>query len=798
MPIDIPRLRYGFAVAALLSIVSVAGLYFYARIHTTSMAEPPKKIPHGVQQNTRGFSLSKSEGGHTLFTVRAESATQYNEGDRAELKDVKIVVYGRQSNRFDQIYGSDFLYDPQSGDVVSKGVVHMDLQSYDVAVPHADQAPPTELRNPVHLVTRGLAFNQKTGDASTTERVDFSTPQAIGWAVGVHYYAKQSELLLDSDVHITTLTPNPVEISAQRGLMSKQPRQVVLYEAHLVRQDTSVDAAQLSMFLRPDDSIDDIRATGGVDSTTTGATTAHVHAPEGVLYLKGRNNELQTADLTGGTTFDTGGVSAMYGSAERIHMEFGGQNLLQKLHLQGDVKVIEPPKPGGGAGSPPSPPVPAGSTLSGQTTALNANALDLWLVQGNQLQRAETSPNAQITLIPQKSSPAQPALPAAGTLMSSPERTVITAGKFYASFRNNHMSSLIGKPDARIVSFAAGQGNRVSTSRLLEVTFLPNGEMSEATQRDSFQYRETLPNGTERSASAQLAVHSFVTDILTLRGSPRMTEGGMTTTAHVLRMDRKNGNASAENDVKTTYNDVKPQPGGALLASGDPIHITAHTMTAQQASGTAHYAGSARLWQGTNVIEAPTIDFDRNQRTVVALGGSDAGGANSPSGSGRQDWKPVRTLLTQPDKNGKQSPVKVTSSRLNYADFQHRAQFEGNVLVRSIDGTLAADQATVYFLPALAGQTRSSTIGAQAGQVDRMIAEGNVVLQQPQRRATGRQLTYTAAQDEYVLVGGPPSFYDAEHGTVNGSALTFYNRDDKVLVEGAEGSRAVTHTRVSK
>jgi lipopolysaccharide export system protein LptA len=235
------------------------------------------------------------------------------------------------------------------------------------------------------------------------------------------------------------------------------------------------------------------------------------------------------------------------------------------------------------------------------------------------------------------------------------------------------------------------------------------------------------------------------------------------------------------------------------LASGDPIHVTARTMTAQQAGGTAHYAGAARLWQGTSIIEAPTIDFDRDKRTVVALGGNDAGESSAPSHSARQDWKPVRTVLTQQDKNGKQAPIKVTSNRLDYADYQHLAKFEGHVLVRSSDGILTADQATVYFLPVLAGrETRSSVAGTQAGQVDRMIAEGNVVLQQPQRRATGRQLTYTAAQDEYLLVGGPPSFFDAEHGTVSGSALTFYNRDDRVLVEGGQSSRAVTHTRVSK
>jgi lipopolysaccharide export system protein LptA len=807
MPIDIPRLRYWFAAAAIMAVVLVVGFYFYVRIHPGNVvAELPGKLPSGVQQNTQGFSLSKSEGGHTLFTVRAESATQYKEGDRAELKNVRIVVYGRESNRFDQIYGNDFLYEPQTGNVIGKGLVDIDLQSYNTLVPHPDQAPPQELKNPIHLVTRGLVFNQKTGDANTTERVDFRTPEATGWAVGAHYSANQSELLLDSDIHITTLTPNPAEISAQHGIMSKQPRQVVLYQAHLVRQDTSMEAPQLTIFLRPDDTIGSIVGTGGIDSTTTGASVIHVHAPDGVLYLQGHRNELQSADLTGHAEFDTHGASTMYGSADKIHMEFAGHNLLQTVHMQGSVRMVEPPKP---AASVPQPSVlqpakvalagapgqggTASSSLHGQTIELTADAVDFWLDRGNQLRRAETSENAQITLTPQAASSARPSAAFAGT-----ERTVVTARKFYAAFRNNRLDSLIGKPDARVVSYVGGQGNRVSTSQLLDVLFSAAGEISQITQRDNFQYREALPNGTERAGWAQLAVYSMTDDTLTLNGSPRIIEGGMTTTAHVIHMDRKNGDANADGNVKTTYNDVKPQAGGALLASGEPTHVTAHSMTASRTGGVAHYFGDARLWQGVNTIEAPVIDFDRDKRTVIAIGGNSQEAKDAP-GSSLPGRKPVQTLLSQQDKTGKRSPIKVTSNRLNYSDYSRVAQFEGSVLVRSIDGSLTADHAAVYFFPVLAGtESRSPIPGAQSGQVDKMIAEGNVVLEQPQRRAAGRRLTYTAALDEYNLVGGPPTFFDAEHGTVNGDSLTFYNRDDRVLVEGGATSRAVTHTRVSK
>jgi len=45
------------------------------------------------------------------------------------------------------------------------------------------------------------------------------------------------------------------------------------------------------------------------------------------------------------------------------------------------------------------------------------------------------------------------------------------------------------------------------------------------------------------------------------------------------------------------------------------------------------------------------------------------------------------------------------------------------------------------------------------GQVDRIIAEDQVVLTQPTRHATGDRLVYTSADEKFVLTGGPPSIF---------------------------------------
>src|SRR5271156_6442858 len=124
MASSVSRLRRWFALGAILMIATVAGMYFYAQwslrkaIHTI-----PAKLGFDIQQTADGFSISKSTEGRTQFTVSASKAVQFKEGGRAELHDVKIVVYGKDASRFDQISGDDFEYNPASGDVTAKGRV---------------------------------------------------------------------------------------------------------------------------------------------------------------------------------------------------------------------------------------------------------------------------------------------------------------------------------------------------------------------------------------------------------------------------------------------------------------------------------------------------------------------------------------------------------------------------------------------------------------------------------------------------------------------------------------------------
>jgi len=866
MWLSIPYLRRWFALGAAAVVVVVAGAYLYA--HWADVAaghKIPEKMGLEIQQTANGFTISKSEQGRTIFTVRANNAVQYRQGGQAVLHNVAITVYGKQHDRFDQIYGSEFIYDQQAGIVTSKGEVQIDLESNPGGVLEPDQTTPKELKNPVHLRTTGLVFNQKTGDAYTPERVDFSVQQAIGSAVGATYKAKEGMLDMHSQVHVVMSGSSAGTLDASHGIIHRAPRGVDLDNPHIVRGPESYESDHATIYLRPDNSVDHMVGTGHVKihmegdspidarsdradifmipedkATAQGSAAADQNTrlrqvsgspanprvsadqPAGnqnqpnALTQPSARNLLRTAILTGNVHAENQGPHVMEGDSGRAIFHFIGNNILTTARAEENVRIVQHHVGGN------KPSQPASNSGAGQKSAqastpqdiiINAPVVDFVIGnEGRSLQSAVTSGPPKITIVPSDGAPGQ--------------TTVITSRKFFAKFDDqSRLKSVHGAPDARIVNSDPHEPDRVSTSEVLDVAFLTAGGIESVVQTGSVAYVDA-----DRKAWGDQARYTPSDQILHLNGSPRFVQGGMTTTARAMRMDRAKGDAYAEGDVKSTYSDLKQQPNGALLASSDPIHVTAMNMVSHRDPGVATYTGNARLWQNTSVVQAPIIQFDRDMRSVLA--------------DGTPDYR-VSTVFVQTDNQGKQTPVHIISDHLTYFDNQRKAHFTGSVIAKSQDATITSDESDVYWLPqaaiassasanaappptdqpsagaggesspkttlqvavdpASAQQSTSSrrppmpdnaTLGTN--KIDKITADGHVVVIQPKRRGVGTNLTYTASDDRFVLTGGPPSIFDAERGQVTGNSLTFYKRDDRVLVEGKANSPALTETRVAR
>ena len=107
-----------------------------------------------------------------------------------------------------------------------------------------------------------------------------------------------------------------------------------------------------------------------------------------------------------------------------------------------------------------------------------------------------------------------------------------------------------------------------------------------------------------------------------------------------------------------------------------------------------------------------------------------------------------------------------------------------------------ADSAQVLLLP-----SRGTSGSSPSGQLDRIVAEGDIRIQERDRKAQGSRLIYVAQEQKFVLTGSEghlPSIFDAEHGQISGNSLTFFTQGDRVLVGSGDSAPAGSQKQESR
>ena len=82
--------------------------------------------------------------------------------------------------------------------------------------------------------------------------------------MGIKYVAKTGTMNLLSAVAMTVNRPQPVHLDADHGVITKQPRQVVLTGVHMTREQQQMQSDPATFFLREDNTVDHILAEGDV------------------------------------------------------------------------------------------------------------------------------------------------------------------------------------------------------------------------------------------------------------------------------------------------------------------------------------------------------------------------------------------------------------------------------------------------------------------------------------------------------------------------------------------------------
>jgi lipopolysaccharide export system protein LptA len=810
MRITIARLRQGILILAGLLVVILIGFFAYARYRLHHFEKDlPGRLGVNIQQTANGYTYSQSSKGHTLFTVHASRLVQYKQRGNATLHDVSITLYGPAgSNRVDKIYGADFDYDAKNQVISAQGIVNIDLQGFGIG----SMSP----QNRIHVTTSGLVFNQKTGQADTSQHTEFEFPKASGSSTGAHYNSKTGVLILDSQVELTTTAnSNPAVVRASHAQIVRDSNQAFLLNPQTEYQSENGSADTAIVDFRQDGSAQSINAQGDVRIVTQDG--AVLTASNALTQLDEKSHPTQT-DVGGGVNFTSKTTDeSMHGTAVSGTLTFGNDSRLKHAQFRDDVSFVDQVSrlandPDGAA-----------------SRQIQASKLDVDFIPSPDDKKA----------IPQKALATGNASVNLHTVPSKGPQLLTTIGgdQLLALFTadGRAIRQLNGAGHTKIVDVAKDGSINTSSGDRLEVTFntSPAGsktgpkkqkdasttaqasQIETATQdghvilTQTPQKKAGAPNPATLTAWAQHAQYHASDQILHLTGNPRLYDGQALQMA-AMRIDyhRDTEDASAAGDVKATYTQRKEQKGapaetgGPALGGDGPIHITADHALLRRATNVSSFYGSdsgsgagstvARMWQGANSIQAPVLELTRTPQTLKAYGlpGSTAAVVNAD-------------FTSAAGANHQQSVVTVHSQTLFYSDAGRRGDFHGRVTAEDPDGVIRSDEAQVYLTPDLKGANRGQgnqqTQGQQT-QVERIVANGRVVITQPGRKGVGEKLVYTADNGRYVLTGSPghaPYLQDAAKGTTTGATLIFNSQDDSVVVSGGQSS-AVTETRTPK
>ena len=127
-------------------------------------------------------------------------------------------------------------------------------------------------------------------------------------------------------------------------------------------------------------------------------------------------------------------------------------------------------------------------------------------------------------------------------------------------------------------------------------------------------------------------------------------------------------------------------------------------------------------------------------------------------------------------------PAFVTSDHISYSDPDRLLHYDGNVDIKQGTDRITSGVADIYLLK-------------ETNEIEKSIAQRNVVLTQPGRRGSGESAIYTTADETVVLTGNPARVEDNNQGTSEGGRLTVYLRDSRVIADDAKGSQSTGRVR---
>lgn len=758
----LPRVARLLAVALVLALIAaivISYLNQYGFIHRAGEVYPEYRMSHRLVSVTEHIRHLQAQGDRYLFSLKASRDELYDDGHH-ELKDVVLEVYGDNQQSQGWVRAEHCVYDPKQGLVIFK--TRVVANAWDR----------------LSLVTDRLTYHQDTGVIQTDQPVEIEQRRLRGRVVGVEVRTRpgQEQVVLKQDVNVviepggqsgSPASSELVRIRSQSAYSLKSESAIHLVGNVVLSQGMeTLTADRMTAFLDGHQRVHTVKATGRVlMQSRSGRRTSQVQA-ETMEFSFDQDQRLRRAVASGDAAANVVHAQQVRQvRAPRIEAEFvpTGTASVTVSRLVGDHGRVEVRfSPAGASALANSKSRSLGDRLASEEKTLTADWVELsYRKEGRELDRALASGQAVLVLKPQ-------------SMGREAERKTIRADRMEIEFYDDGTlaNAFTAQGHVRVEFEPLGPGSakpvRVTTSQTLVAQIdRRTHEFTQLTQSGDFHFAEG-----DRQASSQMAVYDAATHILSLRGGePVMWDTRGRLRAEQVDINMETGESLARGRVHTTYyNQEATQRTVPFLQRQAPIFIAADQAEVKQRINLAIYTGKVRVWQDDHYVTAERVELYGKERMMVAIGQVRSGFYQAPERT--QDADPAGM-----------APVFVKAQRMTYLDVERLVRYEHEVHLQQGRNRLRADRLTVF-------------LQRDVNELERAVAEGQVVIAEPERRAYGDQAVYTAADERVVLTGQPAHVEDERTGIVQrGPRLTYLAGDDKVIVGDQGGAQRVRSVR---
>ncbi|MDQ3652605.1 MAG: LPS export ABC transporter periplasmic protein LptC [Acidobacteriota bacterium] len=751
----LPRVMRVLALALLVVGVVFAGWSYY-RLRGNRpfrLIQKEAQLSSTVVGIVEGYERRVTKGDRVTLLLRAARDVTFSDGHH-ELEDVYLEVYPETGDRPNKISAqrtiATNISESEDSQITFTGDVN--IETHD------------------HLIvnTEALDYGVRSEVATIKTPLTFERENVRGRADAATVDAKSKKLRLNGGVEITVepsgagqvagarlnSRDRPVTIKSARADFDQAARSLIFSGGATAEQERDIMSGDvLSGMLTEQKRLRQITARGNsyLRSMAEGRA-AEVHAVDMDFFFDA-NQQLQRAAATRDVRARTLSADA------EVQLTTGG-GLEVDFAAQGERSVLKEMRAGARPVVMLAAPRSRASDPKAANKRLTADDIKLsWRTTGRDLERAEAVGQAELLIEPVQSTP-------------QVDRQTLHAPRFDCEFYEAdnlaRVFTATGGARAVIEPVQPSEKRAARTLTAQKITAAFARETQDAERLDA--QGDAKFNERDRNGQASNVSYTAADAMARMRGGePVVWDSRARMKAAEIDTDTRKQISYGRGGVATTYYSQEQTGGATPFAKvKSPVFIASAAAEFRHEAQIGIYTGDARAWQDDNFVKGERITLYGETKRLESEGNVESALYQAR----RKDAQGNRIVV----------PVFATSTRMFYSDDERRLRYEGAVDIKQGTERITGEVADVYMLK-------------DVYEVERTIAQRNVVLTQPGKRGTGDWAQYTAADETMVLTGSPARVEDTAQGSSESRRLTVYLRENRVVSDGGDGEQNTGRVR---